>query len=127
MKPQKLFVVGMSLFLWGIVSSSVIAAEEEKKFVTTVDFGESVDRQEAIEIGKEFLRFKQIDDQYYLTKRNVFPSFLAKELDGVWHVVFLKKAEDYEIGEEQSIRIIIDPDTGEVIDYADQDGFYVER
>lgn len=132
MKLQKLLVVGVGLFLAGtIIGSGVFAqetAEEEKKFVTAVIFGESVEKDEAIEIGKEFLQFKGIADQYYLIKRNVFPSFLVKELYGEWHVVFLKKnTDEYEIGEEQSIRIIISPVTGQVIDYGEQDGFYVER
>ncbi|MFC1755061.1 hypothetical protein ACFL96_16990, partial [Thermoproteota archaeon] len=55
------------------------------------------------------------------------PTCLAKELKGVWNVVFLKKTKDYEIGGSKSIRIRIRPDNGAVLEHVEQDGFYLER
>ena len=130
MKSKKILLLCLSFFALSFLGQFAAAQEQQKpeeKFVTTVKFQGSVDRDQAIAIAKEFLQFKGIAGDYFLEERGDFPSYLAEMVDGVWNVVFLKKVKNYEIGESESIRIKIDPDTGEVIDYQTQQGFYVKN
>ena len=102
-------------------------AQKKDIFVTTVQFGDRVDKNEALAIAKEFLYYEGVADQYYLKRFGVGSGFLVKELNGVWHVVFLKRATDPEIGRARSMRVTIDPESAQVLSAQEQDGFYTER
>jgi len=103
------------------------APASQEKFATSVIFGDDgVDKKEALEIAKEYLQFSNIKDQYYTIEFGIGAGFLVKEIDGVWHAVFLKKGGNFEGGGSQSLRITIDAETGAVLGAEVQEGFYVE-
>lgn len=132
MKLQKLLLGVMGILICSLLSGGVFAEEQkteegQEKFVTKVNFGARVEREEALAIGREFLQFQKIAGEYYTTKFGVGAGFLVKEVGGVWHVVFLKKKKSDREGSQQSIRIIIDAKNGEVMGREIQEGFYLER
>jgi len=100
-------------------------AKEETKTKKEKPIHKVRDRQDAIEIAKEYLVEEEMQSDYHLTGHMTKP--LAKLKEGAWHVVFLKKKKDKRSLNAQSIRIIIDKDKGQVIEHEEQDGFFVDK
>lgn len=119
MKVKNLFIIlfiFIFVFLGYVYAKDYIDEYAEPKKVTG-----GIDRHQALEIAKEYLKLNNLDKDYYLGK------YLTRLKDGVWHIVFLKKGKDKEFGQVESIRIKIDQATGQVIEYIEQDGYFIDR
>ncbi|MFH1622179.1 MAG: hypothetical protein ABIA97_03565 [Candidatus Omnitrophota bacterium] len=82
------------------------------------------DRQDAIEIAKEYLADEDMQADYHLIGHMTKP--LVKLKGDVWHVVFLKKKKDKRTLDTRSIRIIIDKDKGQIAEAEEQEGFFLD-
>lgn len=83
------------------------------------------DRQDAIEIAKDYLKEEDMQASYHLVGHMTKP--LAKLKDGVWHVVFLKKRSNDRTLRTESIRIKIDDATAQVLEHEEQEGFFIDK
>ena len=119
MKVKNLFVI---LFIFAFVSLGYAYTKDStEKYTQPKKVTGGIDRHQALEIAKDYLKLNNLDKDYYLGK------YLTRLKDGVWHIVFLTKGKDKEFGQVESIRIKIDQSTGQVIEYIEQSGYFIDK